>query len=314
MGTLLQHGFILLVVSSTAHCGHASSTPPQELPTVTLEPKALSYAQVSAGFGDACAIVAGSGELACWGADNYGKLSAVPKGAYDWVDTGGAAACAIERDTHKLVCWGENEDWDIQKFAPTEGQFREVVVGEWRACAVRLESGHLYCWNGTQQTDNTGWAKGISFQTVWMNRDFTCGTRQGTGEIACNPYSEEWTATIPKGRFTRVNNFCGLRPNGSIECFPVSYKTSLPPQQLRLASFAKGSSFFPCGIREEDQQPICWNDDDNWLGGAPSETPMSSMSASWSLACGIAAKTGRVHCWGRDVGEYPELLSFKELP
>ncbi len=264
--------------------------------------KAPGYRQVSAGFRLACAI-RGDESVVCWGDDELGATSLVPKGRYRSVRAGFDYACAIAADTNALTCWGRRDEWKsvwIAGAAP-EGAFDEVYVAEWRACAIRSGSGHLVCWTSEGErpvvTDNEGWARDIPFAKLWIDRDYTCGIRRDNGELACNPVGRP--RELPAGPFVDIYNHCARRADGELRCFPIADSDEVPEDAF--ASLATGSGFYPCGLLRESARPLCWH-------GATADprapdVPLASLSTAWGLSCGVRADTHEVLCWGDDVDE-----------
>jgi len=95
------------VVCST-HSFEKRFEPPADLPTATA---------VATGNSFACALLV-SGDIQCWGDDNFGVLDAPTAGApYKAISAGEVHACAIDKDD-AIACWGlsNNERCLLGKF------------------------------------------------------------------------------------------------------------------------------------------------------------------------------------------------------
>ena len=100
-----------------------------------------SYTAVSAGGWYTCAIRE-SGEIACWGSNQFGYTDA-PEGSFIAVSAGIGHNCAI-RENGEIACWGENP-YPFRPGDAPAGRFIAVSAGGSHTCAIR-ENGEITCW------------------------------------------------------------------------------------------------------------------------------------------------------------------------
>jgi alpha-tubulin suppressor-like RCC1 family protein len=129
-------------------------------------------AQVTAGAFHVCALAYGSGEIYCWGEDQYGQLgdastansseprlvSGVSDASAVAAGMGGYSTCAI-RAGGTVYCWGQNQYGQLgngtttQATTPTQVQgisgALAITGGERQFCAL-LGDGTLRCWGNNQ--------------------------------------------------------------------------------------------------------------------------------------------------------------------
>ena len=278
---------------------------------IAFGPAAPRYIAISAAYGSHTCAISTSGDLACWGANEYGQ-SDTPTGSYTAVSTGSRHTCAI-RESGELECWGYNGVGQVD--AP-EGSYSVVSAGANHTCAVR-ESGELECW-GT----NDGWRGYLgqsdpppgTFTAVSTGLQHSCGLRT-SGEIACwgsnekyagwneetqeHEYADTNQATPPAGSFTAVGaggwaHSCGLRESGQVACWGdnTSGQTNAPEGSFTAISTG---TYHNCGLRENGAIE-CWGDNEQGQTDAP-EGSFTAVSAAWRHTCGLR-DTGAIECWG----------------
>jgi alpha-tubulin suppressor-like RCC1 family protein len=139
-------------------------------------PGLASASSVAVGGHHACAILAGTGEVACWGANANGQLgdgTTTPHGALKVPGISGATSLALG-GLHScaltpagVVCWGANETGQLGDGTTVARSTRSTAVslpsaatsmsaGIAFTCAVA--SGSVYCWGSNsdgQLVDNT---------------------------------------------------------------------------------------------------------------------------------------------------------------
>jgi alpha-tubulin suppressor-like RCC1 family protein len=68
------------------------------------DPPAGTFTKVASGSSHACALST-TGEIVCWGAENYFGEAEAPEGLYIDVAAGVQYSCAITNEGH-ADCWG----------------------------------------------------------------------------------------------------------------------------------------------------------------------------------------------------------------
>ena len=92
-------------------------------------------------FETAAASVVASGEIECWGLNDYGQSNAPSDSDFTAVSAGDRHTCGL-RERGAIVCWGLNDRG--QTDVPV-GRFSSVSAGVGYACGLR-ESGVIACW------------------------------------------------------------------------------------------------------------------------------------------------------------------------
>jgi alpha-tubulin suppressor-like RCC1 family protein len=122
-------------------------------------PGVLGASSVAVGAHHACAIVAGTGQVMCWGANDAGQLGAQGSGVVTVPNVANALALALG-DRHSCAitntgvsCWGANNSGQLGQgtISPTAGPApiaglaaSSIAAGTGFTCAA--SSGAVYCW------------------------------------------------------------------------------------------------------------------------------------------------------------------------
>jgi alpha-tubulin suppressor-like RCC1 family protein len=157
--------------NASAQLGLPSSTTPLALAPVEV-PNVTGVNTVAAGAGHTCVLLAGSGAVACWGANEKGQVGQNPATAVVTVPTtvnlGGAATqlaaqvdhtCAIKAASGQVSCWGANSLGQCgQSASPTTPGAPGAIVSSLTATALAVGGAHtcsigfvnnvpgVYCW------------------------------------------------------------------------------------------------------------------------------------------------------------------------
>jgi hypothetical protein len=204
------------------------------------------FQQVSAGFGHSCAVRT-DGTIACWGANSAGQ-STPPAGKFSRVVAADSHSCAISIGG-SLSCWGQ------LVLAPVAGPFSHVTSSTVATCALSKGDGALSCWHlssvGPAVEALTG-----TFSDVSVGYWLICGVRDGA--VVC--WGSDDRTDVPQGTFSRVSSggahFCGLKPNGVLECWGSSFGTQPPPPAALYKQVSAGIGI-TCGVMDDDQI-TCW--------------------------------------------------------
>ena len=107
------------------------------VPTGQVTPPAGSFTAVSAGIAHTCGLRT-SGEVACWGWNEYGQTDA-PEGSFTAVSAGSGGGCGLRSDG-EIRCWGS-----AYYSSKPVGRYTAISVGDRGACAL-LDTGAVRCW------------------------------------------------------------------------------------------------------------------------------------------------------------------------
>ncbi|MXX18031.1 MAG: hypothetical protein F4X03_13060 [Dehalococcoidia bacterium] len=253
--------------------------------------------QVSGGPAHACAL-RDSGELLCWGSNEYGQLE-VPPGRYRMVSVGWMHTCAI-RDSGEAVCWGDNRN--ARSEAP-EGTFLMLSTGMWKACGVHT-SGELACWPDGLPNALYGGA----WRWVAVGGNHICAVRR-SGEVRCwgagpffnqgDTWAAEWQDYGQQGLSedghwevsAAASHTCVLRDSGEVACWGGDNsdgQRSVPAGSYRSISAIVLQT---CAVRESGEI-VCWGE--NRAGST--DAPLGRYQ-SVSGTCALRQEGGVV-CWG----------------
>ncbi len=273
-------------------------------------PKDYRFSDISAGGDHICAIRMESGEMVCWGNDDYGQSSppggerfvwstdgsnpAEPFPPYLDVSAGYYHTCALREDG-AAVCWGAgntiilNENLIVhlgQTSAPGDERFVSISSGKYHTCGLRAD-GRAICWGARKD-------------------DFPGGQREVRGQS--DPPEDERFIAISNGEL----HTCGLREDGKAVCWGESlYAQTIPPRGEQFTAIASGR-YNTCGLRT-DKTVICWGRKPDPNGStsldATPEGQFSVLDNGGTLACGVSLD-GQVECWGyrdkeRSYNQYP---------
>ena len=294
----------------------------------SLVPMALSgagstgFGQIAAGNAHACELKR-DGTIACWGNNDEGQATA-PAGVFTQVVAGDSHSCAIGSDS-KVTCWGRNGA--ANTLALTDSLFANGIPGfeypdgesgvHWKQlapasggaiCALRGDNKVIGC---TRATDL--WFAGDAYRNITHGGNVmaSCAVRaSGYGYCASgfdgahgNNFAGPWQR-LESG----LNHQCGLKANGSVECWgnnDEGQTNNVPTGLVRALSVGWNHA---CAIRDNSQL-ACWGSNLNGQADAPAGAYVQ-VAAGNTFTCAIRSDGERV-CWGASPGN-PASLS--DLP
>jgi hypothetical protein len=245
--------------------------------------------RLSAGGHRTCFVQA-SGQIACWGANDYvenlAKLSDValpPAGSYEQVALGEHGSWALD-SKGSIKGWGtywesrEEDDFSMTSDlkVPLDGVYDDLSAG----CSLRA--------NGTS---NCGSFEGLLAAAGRYGLD---GDRQIVQLLAGGPAG----VTLPAGHFLSISNSfprrhaCGVREDGTLACWGTDAAGETTPPPGTFKSVSTGVTH-TCAIRDDDTVS-CWGDP--LLTAAPSGR-FREVSSGVTHSCGLRFDD-RVVCWG----------------
>ena len=302
-----------LRTDGTAECWGAGYQPPAGSSAYTAPEGEFVSVGVQPSY--ACGVRT-DGDLLCWGSDYATSGEAIGEG-FAMVDAGDEVYCGLRLDgsVKRRGNYGlylASERVHISEVTPSGHDFTSVTVGARHACGVR-RNGTVACWG-----DNYDYHPHCHSDALGMP---ICGF-----EAQGDYYGH---AESPEGIFTAVNagtlHTCGLRPDGTAECWgDDTFGQSTPPGGA-FAAITAGYAH-TCGIRT-DGAVECWGGgaagDDSVLGTyetnpdgtvaelavhsseggekfvlrPPANSTFVSLAAGKGYTCGV--RTDRtVKCWG----------------
>ena len=105
----------------------------------------LSFAPVSAGGGHTCGVTT-SGDVRCWGDDDYGQATPPADVAFASFSAGHTHSCGVTT-SGDVRCWGD-DDYG-QATPPADVAFASFSAGHTHSCGVTT-SGDALCWGNDE--------------------------------------------------------------------------------------------------------------------------------------------------------------------
>jgi alpha-tubulin suppressor-like RCC1 family protein len=282
---------------------------------------------IATGFGHACAIMAISGAVRCWGQNGSGQLgngspttslvvtpvTVTGLTKVTSIAAGLAHTCAVRVDG-TVWCWGLNDSGQlgngslVKSAVPTQVKGLtgavSVVAGHLHTCAL-LEDGRVSCW-GTNGGGELGNNSGITRSEF---PQFTQPVSNVPGVVAVELVAQ---STFTCARLSDGSMSCwGLNSNGqfgngtfnAVATAPVASKVS-----PGVVAFAAGNEHL-CVILV-DGTASCWgngangaNGDGTSLGRTLPGPPVQGVADAVEIAAGnqfacAAIVDGTIRCWG----------------
>ena len=186
-----------------------------------------------------CGLLRSSGQIACWGSNEWGAASP-PPGRFRAVYAGPQQACAL-RVNGELVCWGRNF-WGQDDLPP--GPF--IALAGFLVCGLRPD-GEAECWGPeevAQAAPLPGPFTALALAFAHAAPYALCGLRVD-GEAVCWGSADRLPAD-PAGLFAVPDVEADARwkeshPGGSFETIDV-----------------RAGSLYACGIRHGGEV-VCWS-------------------------------------------------------
>ena len=272
----------VLAHEGTVHCWQRYH--PNQTYRLTLSGE--DFVSVSASPTYVCGVRS-MGELWCSRySDDDSDNSILIDGAYESVSVGLFYACAV-RIGGLVECWSHDASYSFTwsrvvdpVTPPANVEFASVDVGKWHACGVLRVNANVMCRGDNydyveycdppacglvRRTDYKGQAVPSlgKFKSVSSGATHTCGLRSD-GTVQCWGESHA-KASPPEGAFIAVSSVlshtCGLRENGVIECWGNDeFVTAVREPALTVGTFVSisASAIFSCGLQTNGKIK-CWN-------------------------------------------------------
>lgn len=236
-----------------------------------------TFTRLTAGADHACGVEAGSGQLLCWGHNDWGQFgrgntasSNVPVPAAGGMVVSSAvvassATCALS-PAGKAWCWGANNSGQSGNgltipygnqwlTTPVEvvgnRTFTSLSMGNHFVCGL-TQGGQGYCWgsnlgkfgngNGTDSSTPVPMGSGMAFKTISAGSGHMCGVNT-QDEVWC------WGGN-------RNGQLGAVAPNGST--VPLRAGGNLRAAEVAAAGIGTGSGAHTCAISLDRLTTWCW--------------------------------------------------------
>ena len=202
--------------------------------------------------------------------------------------------------------------------APTR-TVNAIQISAWGYHTCALESDNVVaCWGDGRLPNGAGvFQRRYTWISVGLVAD--CGIRVSDGAIDCWRGSDEFTAAVPSGTFTRVAvggaHACAIRTDKTIACWGENSDGQTNSPTGTYDDITSGG-YHSCAVGTDDTQ-VCWGKPQySDVDPSPGE-PVTSWGGAWfqisagfEFACGLRT-TGALVCGGDnsfgqigDVGQY----------
>ena len=144
----------------------------------TITSEATSGALDLTVYSDHGCLVDSSGDIQCWGVDDYGEAVSV-SGPFVEVATGQGNTCATDA-SGTISCWGGS--YASINSPPSGSGYNSLIVGNRHACALDA-SGVADCWGAT--TYNLLLTPNLELDRLVTGAESVCGESVGNGRFYC---------------------------------------------------------------------------------------------------------------------------------
>jgi len=228
-------------------------------------PGGLALKDLAIGFGQICGLL-GDATLACWGSPNKAIAPTPPPAKFSQMALGNWHACGLDPEGH-ILCWGKPISKPGGPGAPP-GVYTQLSGSASHYCALRKSDGFPICWGlnlsgqasppserltrvsaGNLMTcglrpDRTALCWGVpvavpagTLRAVVAGDSAVCFVHDDASvscaQVSLAPPGAPITQP-PAGPFAEVavgnNHACGVRPDGTVECWGDNeYGAATPP-------------------------------------------------------------------------------------
>lgn len=264
-------------------------------------PTEAGFKTLELGQSFGCALSEDTGQLTCWGRNEYGQASPPSGEGYTSLSVGtGRHACAINREG-RAQCWGDSSAG--RTLAPAI-QFSQISVGRDHACGLDVMNG-VKCWG----VDLHGQASAPVGTFIWVSAGptFTCGLRT-EGTLSCWGGLSEPVAPLFSTVSVGKAHSCAVKVDGSLSCWGWPRAGRTTPPQGQFSDVAVGDEH-SCAL-SVDGQVMCWGvgidpnrferDGDFDQASPPTTFEMNTllMVKAGALHTCVLSDMGQATCWG----------------
>ena len=229
-----------------------------------------------------------------------------------WVAFGASSAAAFQdvangylhvvavRDDGGLECW--NDAYGSGCLNLPDGVFEQVDGLLYAHCALAAD-GEVSCFGhiGSSELDQV--PPGLTAQSVSTGTRVACAIDMLDDAVCWGAHTVNFTT--PPGPFASVaagrSHVCGVRPDGTAECWGSSNSEANPPQLPSGVTWLKmtvGRSF-TCGLDSVGMVHCFGADNFGQVSTAPSNGGFVNISTGYETGC-AQASDGSLTCWGKD--------------
>ena len=257
---------------------------------------------IAAGDYHSCAIQTGTGNVVCWGRNDYGQVTPPDEvngvsGTATYITAGFEHSCAIQAGTGDVVCWGRNDDGQVtppDEVNGVSGTASAIAAGDYHSCAIQAGSSEVVCWGSDYYGEATppDEVNGVSgtASAIAAGGMHSCAIQAGTGDVVCWGYDLEGQATST----CAVNGVWGTATD-----------------------IAAGGGH-SCAVQAGTGKVVCWGANAGGQARPPNAVngisgTATAIAAGSGHSCAIQADTGNAVCWGFDYYRFGYLTPPDEV-
>lgn len=224
-------------------------------------------------------------------------------GALKSLVASGDRTCAIDAVSERVVCWGSSL---IGTMEVPDVAADGLAVSGGSACLTD-EEGAVHCWGAAGGINPSEALPSPSFAAPPKQVALAVGNGTNTGcaiteadTLECWGANDYGLRDPPAGQFAKVaggpQNFCGIGLDGQVTCWGYGawgIKTEPVGVFTDVAVFDGTACALTTG-----GLPTCWGGSNEPIVNSAPNTPLTTVAVGWAGACGIAAGSGAIVCWG----------------
>jgi hypothetical protein len=206
----------------------------------------------------------------------------------------GTVSCWNDSDKIAELCRRGSRDCEAGGVPPASEKFKQVTVYRQTGCGVTID-GRISCWGDPRQ-GFTPPPAGNDFRDVRFAGGGAICALRSDGRALCGaelagPYQQV---------VSDYGGTCGLRNDGSVQCWGAYDALAMQPGTTGLAQISRWDSAL-CGLTKEGAAR-CWNTrNDVFMRVPPPAGPFKAIVNTTTFACGLRGDD-EVECWGIDWG------------
>ena len=228
--------------------GHGQASPPH----------AERFAAMSSGQFHTCGLRK-DGTVVCWGAGLADRSSPFESVTF------------VAPDRRLTAVPGPDE------------RYKAITAGEDHTCALALD-GAVYCW-GANSRGQSNAPVDERFTSITGHHDVTCGLRADGTAVCWGDRTQSPWSPLPGVAFKAVTTGVGILPDGTVKRWRDQPDAYTPAGRFDSITNGRGYNSFRCGLRD-DGSVECWNEERK-LSSGPEDVTFTSISSKYEFACGL---------------------------